>query len=202
MSAENITAKALKCIDEIYPSADALNDTYFPVEDFLGEAVRWVIDVIPAHLFTEREEINVTNRKIVANVAYITPATEIGRIVYFRMSDWVRSADIIYEDSPLYRQQKNIVLRGTPLRPIVVRMMDGSIEAYTTEIEEPKDTETEEPKDTKAYHIPYDAEYIPEKAEDLCAWKLAEVVLYSMSDVQNASVCTARVNELLQQIAL
>lgn len=194
MSAENITAKALKCIDEIYPSADTLNDTYFPVEDFLGEAVRWVIDVIPAHIFTEREEIELTKLNIESNVAYITPAMEIGRIVYFRMPDWVRSADIIYEDSPLYRQQKNIVLRGTPLRPIVVRMMDGSIEAYTTK--------ADEPRDTKAYHIPYDAEYIPEKAEDLCAWKLAEVVLYSMSDVQNASVCTARVNELLQQIAL
>lgn len=194
MSAENITAKALKCIDEIYPSADTLNDTYFPVEDFLGEAVRWVIDVIPAHIFTEREEIELTTLNIVSNVAYITPAMEIGRIVYFRMPDWVRSADIIYEDSPLYRQQKNIVLRGTPSRPIVVRMMDGSIEAYTTK--------ADEPRDTKVYHIPYDAEYIPEKAEDLCAWKLAEVVLYSMSDVQNASVCTARVNELLQQIAL
>lgn len=195
MSAESIKAKALKCIDEIYPSADTLNDTYFPVEDFLGEAVRWVIDVIPAHLFGEREEIEFTdNIYVKENVAYITPSMEIGRIVYFRMPDWVRSADIIYEDSPLYRQQKNIVLRGTSLRPIVVRMMDGSIEAYTT-----KGVQLEK---MKAYHIPYDAEYIPEKAEDLCAWKLAEVVLLSMSDVQNASVCTARVNEILQQIAL
>jgi hypothetical protein len=194
MSAENIKAKALKCIDEIYPSADTLNDTYFPVDDFLGEAVRWAIDILPVHIFTKREQIAFNKVEEKSGVLYLTPASEVGRVVYVRCPEWARPADIIYEDSPLYRQQKNIALRGTPLRPIVVRMMDGSIEAYTTK--------ADEPRDTKAYHIPYDAEYIPEKAEDICAWKLAEIVLMSMSDAQNAAVCTARVNELLEQIVL
>jgi hypothetical protein len=52
------------------------------------------------------------------------------------------------------------------------------------------------------YVVGYDVENVPERAEDLCAWKLAEIVLLSMSDMQNAAVCTARVNELLQQLSL
>ena len=40
------------------------------------------------------------------------------------------------------------------------------------------------------------------KAEDITAWKLAEIVLLSMSDAQSASACTARVNELLEQMVL
>lgn len=194
MSAENITAKALKCIDEIYPSADTLNDTYFPVEDFLGEAVRWAIDILPAHIFTEREALDFAKIEERYGVLYLTPDVEVGRVVYVKVKDWARPADIIYEDSLAYRQQKDKVLRGNPSRPIVARMMDGTMEAYTiTGIA---------PATIPAYHIPYDAEYIPEKAEDITAWKLAEIVLLSMSDAQNASACTARVNELLEQMVL
>lgn len=194
MSAENIKAKALKCIDEIYPSADTLNDTYFPVEDFLGEAVRWAIDILPAHIFTEREALDFAKIEDRYGVLYLTPDVEVGRVVYVKVKDWARPADIIYEDSLAYRQQKDKVLRGNPSRPIVARMMDGTMEAYTI-------TGTA-PTIIPAYHIPYDAEYIPEKAEDITAWKLAEIVLLSMSDAQNATACTARVNELLEQMVL
>lgn len=196
MSAENIKAKALKCIDEIYPSADPLNDTYFPVDDFLGEAVRWAIDILPAHILTKRKQEMPDGGDIVGGiVTWVNKTIGDARIVYFKMGDWTRPADIIYEDSLIYRQQKNRVLRGTPSRPIAVRMMDGqTIEAYTSN--------SDTPQDSTVYSVPYDAAYIPDRAIDLCAWKLAEVVLLSMSDMQNASACTARVNELLQQITL
>jgi hypothetical protein len=194
MSAENIKAKALKCIDEIYPSADPLNDTYFPVDDFLGEAVRWVIDIVPPHIFTTKKDIIPTGWQCNGEIIKAPRIDNIGRITYFKHKDWERPADIIYENSLLYRQQKNRVLRGNPSRPIVVRMMNGGLEVYTA-----KSASLE---DIVAYNVPYEAEYIPEKAEDLCAWKLAEIVLMSMSDAQNAAVCTARVNELLEQIVL
>lgn len=196
MSAENIKAKALKCIDEVYPSADPINDTYFPVDDFISEAVRWVIDIMPVHILTKRKSVTPSNSKIEDGVVTWGNST-IGdaRIVYFKMNDWARPADIIYEDSPIYRQQKNSVLRGTPSRPIAVRMMDGNtIEAYTSN--------SATAQDSKVYIVTYDAANIPERAEDICAWKLAEVVLLSMGDIQNAASCTARVNELLEQLAL
>lgn len=196
MSAENIKAKALKCIDEIYPSADTLNDTYFPVDEFLGEAVRWVIDVVPTHILTKRQEITANGGDVEDGIVTWEGSGPIGgRLVYFKMDDWQRPAEIIYEDSPLYRQQKNKVLRGTPSRPIAVRMLDGkTIEAYTS-------AETS-PQGSTVYVVGYDVENVPERAENLCAWKLAEIVLLSMSDMQNAAVCTARVNELLQQLSL
>jgi hypothetical protein len=197
MSAEeNIKAKALKCIDEVYPSADTLNDTYFPVDDFLDEAVRWVIDVVPPHILTKREQATPDGGDIEDGVVtWVNTTIGDARIVYFKMDDWARPADMIYEDSPIYRQQKNKVLRGTPSRPIAVRMLDGkTIEAYTS------DSDT--PQDSTVYIVSYDANNIPEKAEAMCAWKLAEIVLLSMGDMQNASACTARVNELLEQIVL
>lgn len=197
MSAEqNIKAKALKCIDEVYPSADTLNDTYFPVDDFLDEAVRWVIDVVPARILTIRKEITPKGGNVEDGVVtWVEPAIGNARIVYFKMEDWARPADIIYEDSLIYRQQKNRALRGTPSRPIAVRMMDGeTIEAYTSN--------SDTPQNSTVYIVPYDAANIPDRAIDLCAWKLAEVVLLSMSDMQNASACTARVTELLQQLSL
>jgi hypothetical protein len=74
-------------------------------------------------------------------------------------------------------------------------MMDGkTIEAYTSN--------SDTPQDSTVYIVPYDAANIPDRAIDLCAWKLAEVVLLSMSDIQNAPACTARVTELLQQLSL
>lgn len=197
MSAEqNIKAKALKCIDEVYPSADTLNDPYFPVDAFLDEAVRWVIDIMPMHILTKRTPITLSDGKVEDGVVtWVNTTIGDARIVYFKMTDWARPADIIYEDSLIYRQQKNRVLRGTPSRPIVVRMMDGkTIEAYTSNIDTPQDS--------TVYIVPYDAANIPDRAIDLCAWKLAEVVLLSMSDMQNASACTARVTELLQQLSL
>lgn len=196
MSKDTIVAKALKCIDEIYPSENTLNEGYFPTDAFIDEAVRWVIDIVPAHILTIREQITPNGGEIEDGVVtWSNSAIGNARIVYFKMNDWARPADIIHEDSLIYRQQKNGVLRGTPSRPIAVRMMDGkTIEAYTSN--------SDTAQDCTVYIVPYDAANIPDRAIDLCAWKLAEVVLLSMSDMQNAPACTARVTELLQQLSL
>ena len=194
MSAEqNIKAKALKCIDEVYPSADTLNDTYFPVDAFLDEAVRWVIDVVPARILTIREQLTIDDTDVIngAYTAYFT--SPIGRVVSVSNTGWRRDAEIIKEDSLLYRQQKNRVLQGNRSKPVAAVRWNETIEIYPT----PAPATT-----TKVYHVPYFPASIPDRAIDLCAWKLAEVVLLSMSDMQNASACTARVTELLQQLSL
>jgi hypothetical protein len=47
-------------------------------------------------------------------------------------------------------------------------------------------------------YMPYDAEMFSSYMEDVAAWKLAEIVLMAISDVNNAQVCGTRVIELMQ----
>lgn len=186
-----IVEKALKCIDEIYPSENTLNEGYFPTDAFIDEAVRWVIDVAPTHEL-EGVAMGFGDISYKDNVAYMSQISDWGRVIYVKFSDWVRPATIINWDDILYRQQMNKVLRGNPSRPIVVRTKNG-IEAYTTNA---SGTAVE------ALHVPYNIENIPTRLEDLASWKLAEIVLMSMHDTQGASICTSKVNEHLEILAL
>lgn len=186
-----IVEKALKCIDEIYPSENTLNEGYFPTDAFIDEAVRWVIDVAPIHEL-EGVAMGFGDISYKDNVAYMSQNSDWGRVIYVKFSDWVRPATIINSDDILYRQQMNKVLRGNPSRPIVVRTKNG-IEAYTTNA---SGTAVE------ALHVPYNIENIPTRLEDLASWKLAEIVLMSMHDTQGASICTSKVNEHLEILAL
>lgn len=194
MSAESIKGKALKCIDEVYPSADTLNDTYFPVDDFLGEAVRWVIDVVPVHELTRRaDEESDSETTIESGVGRDSVPQNFGRLVYFKAKGWKRPVfSAITEDDPRYIQQSNKVLRGNPSRPVVAIVNGGTTLEWYTAID----------KEYECQYVPYDVSFIPATLEDITAWKLAEIVLMSMSDAQNAAVCTARVNELLEQLSL
>jgi hypothetical protein len=99
---------------------------------------------------------------------------------------------VITEDDPRYLQQSNKVLRGNPSRPIVAVVEGGKyFEWYTAQSQE-----------YTCEYVPYAIDYIPTRLEDVASWKLAEIVLMSMSDAQNAAACTSRVNELLMQLSL
>lgn len=203
---EAILAKALRCIDEAYPDAESITEGYFPLSDFIAEAVRWVIDNAPTHLLTKRITIDAefSNEDGVLTAVF-KPEETLGedrgyRIVYVKCDDWHRPVlDIISEQNPLYRQQNNKVLRGNPTRPIVVQVGTKEtgneeslkLELYTTD----NDYAT-------IMAVPYWEECIPIDLVDITAWKLAEIVLVASSDVQAASVCTAKVNEHLQQLSL
>ena len=190
-----IVTKALKCIDEIYPNENTLNEGYLPTDAFINEAVRWVIDVVPSHELTLRKTLALTD-EIVDNRTGIGRAkvADVGRIIYFKAADWKRPVfGVINENDPRYIQQSNKVLRGNPSRPIVA-LVEGKtrLEWYTTNSSEA----------VTVYHIPYSATNIPLHLEDLTAWKLAEIVLMSMHDTQGAAVCTTKVNEHLEILAL
>lgn len=187
-----IVEKALKCIDEIYPSENTLNEGYFPTDAFIDEAVRWVIDVVPIHEL-EGVAMGFGDISYKDNVAYMSQISDWGRVIYVKFSDWVRPATIINWDDILYRQQMNKVLRGNPSRPIVVRTKNG-IEAYTTNASGATAVD--------ALHVPYSIDSIPSRLYDITAWKLAEIVLMSMHDTQGASICTSKVNEHLEILAL
>lgn len=188
MSKETIVEKALRCIDEI----DGGIVSEFPTEDFLGEAVRWVIDAVPVRHLTTSSTKNTTDLPVEDGKATLTSEID-GRIVYVKPDDWERPVTkVIYVDDILYRQQSNSVLRGNPSRPVVAYdKVKKTLELFTTE----KDTVT-------VCYVPYDVAYIPSSLEDITAWKLAEIVLLAISDAQAAAVCSARVNEQIEMLAL
>lgn len=190
---DRIVAKALRCIDEIYPADDRLNESYFPTDEFIDEMVRWVIDIVPVHHLTKHSSIKNGEGEVDAEGVGCVAHTKDERIVYFKADDWKRPVfGVITEDDPRYIQQSNKVLRGNPSRPVVA-WVEGKtkLEWYTTDVEE-----------YSIHTVPYDTEYIPENLESLAAWKLAELVLSSMSDVQSAGVCASKVNEHLQMLVL
>ena len=194
MSQETIVAKALKCIDEVYPDENTLNEGYFPTDAFIDEMVRWVIDIVPTHELTKTTSLNLMDAKVDAEGVGSAKVSDVGRIVYFKADHWKRPVfGVITENDPRYIQQSNKVLRGNPSRPVVA-LVDGrtKLEWYTGDNE----------RSESAKHVPYSIDYIPENLEDLAAWKLAEIVLMSMSDAQAAAVCTAKVNEHLEILAL
>lgn len=187
-SADNIKAKALACIDEVESSTVSM----FPTDTFLGEAVRWVIDIVPVRHLTISSTENTKDLPI-ENDKVTLESNMDGRIVYVKASDWDRPVTkVIYADDILYRQQSNPVLRGNPSRPVVAYdKATKTLELFTT-----NDTTV-----TVSY-VPYDVANIPTSLEDITAWKLAEIVLMSISDTQSAAVCSARVNEQLEMLAL
>ena len=189
---KNVVAKAIRCIDEIYPAENPVDETFFSVDAFIEEAVRWVIEAVPTAMLSERETLVVTPQLSddgVGSVNIIPP--DFGRLVFFMAADWKRPVvSAITENSPLYLQQKNPVLRGNPSRPIVAIVEGRSrIEWYTTRT-----------TGYEALYVPYKIEYIPQLLEDITAWKLAEIILLSMADTQSAAVCVSRVNEQLQML--
>lgn len=187
-STDNIQKKALNCIDEVGGSTTSM----FPVAKFLGEAVRWVIDAVPVRHLTTLSTQDTTDIPVNGGKAVLSSNLD-ARIVYIKPDDWDRPVTkVIYVDDILYRQQSNPVLRGNPSRPVVAYDKAlKTIELFTT-----KDS-----KVTVSY-VPYDVEYIPASLEDITAWKLAEIVFLAISDAQSAAVCSARVNEQLEMLAL
>lgn len=201
-----IVEKALKCIDEIYPSENALNEGYFPTDAFIDEAVRWVIDIVPTHELTERTELTLADATAdeedgdaTADEEGMGTATvsDVGRIVYFKRKNWKRPVfGVITENDPRYMQQRNKVLRGNASRPIVA-LVKGR-----TKLEWWPADSADESESYTAKHVPYAIDSIPASLYDITAWKLAEIVLMSMHDTQGASTCTSKVNEHLEILAL
>lgn len=200
MSKTAIVEKALKCIDEIYPSDNTLNGGFYELDTFVNEAARYVIDIVPAYALGSGEKLQAfTPQSLVDGVVKVTttePELSNCRVIYVKVSDWAYPVlNVIRDTHPRYIQQRNRVLRGTPEHPIVALVEGGTtLELYTTDKDKVAVT------DIDVRYVNYDAEAIPDNLIDITAWKLAEIVLMSMSDTQNATVCSARVAELLQQI--
>lgn len=194
MSKSTIISKAMRCVDEVYAGVDtATNEELFTYSSFIMEAVRWVVDMVPLrHLGDCVDDLVLSEYKVSNGVGKGYVGLDFGRLLHIKAADWKRKVtSLMLDTDPRYAQQSDIVLRGNPARPVAVLCEGGNcIELYTTKSEE---TPTGE-------YVPYDADRLPAKLEDITAWKLAEIVLMSINDTASATICAARVNDILNQL--
>ena len=195
---ESIIAKALQCIDEIYPmSNDTYNDAFFPVEKFYEEAMRWTVDNAPARLLgagTTLPTDNSTQGGAFDDVVEIDISKlSFGRLLKFMIQGWITKPNIIYDTDPRYEQMANPVLRGKPSHPVVAICDNKTrLEAYSIP------PTSGGINITSATYMPYDATYFTPEMVDIAAWRLAELVLLSISDVNSAVVCSNHLQEMIQ----
>lgn len=195
---ESIIAKALQCIDEIYPmSNDTYNDAFFPVEKFYEEAIRWAVDNAPSRILGEgtilpTEGINTEgmfNDVVMLDISDLS----FGRLLRFMLKGWKTKPLIIYDTDARYAQMANPVLRGKPSHPIVAICDNKTrLEAYSMP------ATAEKAEVDFATYMPYDAEYFTIDMADIAAWRLAELVFLSISDANSATICASHLQELVQ----
>lgn len=178
----DITTKAKLCVDETL-SSNTFNSQYLPIENFVDEAVRWVIDIVPA-------------RALGKGVEKVIPGnnTEIddGRFLWAKGGGWDRVVStFIYDDNPRYAQLKDPIFGASTTRPtVVINRGRNIVELHTVT-----------GQSTIGY-MPYAASggsySLPSEFLDIVAWKVAELVLSAISDVNGAAVCANKVNEHLE----
>ena len=195
---ESIIAKALQCIDEIYPmSNDTYNDAFFPVETFVEEAIRWTVDNAPARILGEGTTLptNGIKKEGIYNDVVVLDISDysFGRLLRFMLEGWKTKPLVIYDTDARYAQMANPVLRGKPSHPIVAICDNKTrLEAYSMP------ATAEEVKVASATYMPYDAEYFTIDMADIAAWRLAELVFLSISDANSATICASHLQELVQ----
>lgn len=195
---ESIIAKALQCIDEIYPmSDDTYNDAFFPVEKFYEEAIRWAVDNAPSRILGEGTTLPTIgiNKEGMFNDVVVLDISQhsFGRLLRFMLKGWKTKPLIIYDTDARYAQMANPVLRGKPSHPIVAICDNKTrLEAYSMP------ATAEEIEVASATYMPYDAEYFTIDMADIAAWRLAELVFLSISDANSATICASHLQELVQ----
>lgn len=195
---ESIIAKALQCIDEIYPmSNDTYNDAFFPVEKFYEEAIRWAVDNAPSRILgegTTLPTIGINTEGMFNDVVVLDISQHsFGRLLRFMLKGWKTKPLIIYDTDARYAQMANPVLRGKPSHPIVAICDNKTrLEAYSMP------ATAEEAEVAFATYMPYDAEYFTIDMADIAAWRLAELVFLSISDANSATICASHLQELVQ----
>lgn len=204
---ESIIAKALQCIDEIYPmSNDTYNDAFFPVEKFYEEAIRWAVDNAPSRILGEgstvplatlegNELVNKVELGGIHNDVVMLDISDLsfGRLLRFMLKGWKTKPLIIYDTDARYAQMANPVLRGKPSHPIVAICDNKTrLEAYSMP------ATAEKVEVDFATYMPYDADYFTIDMADIAAWRLAELVFLSISDANSATICASHLQELVQ----
>ena len=192
---ENIKVRALTCIDEVYSENNASEATFFPIEPFIDEAARWVLKTVPLRCLGTGKEFN--RKGLVAQVdgtGYMPLPEDYFRLIHFRMKGWKRAVfEPIYDTESRYRQQMNPTLRGGEAKPVVaICENSGRLEYYSSS----RGAEAEIEQACYYGFTTVDDSY-PMQLVDITAWKVAELALTVMNDVQGLQLCQTRINDIL-----
>lgn len=192
---ESIKARALTCIDEVYSESNTAEAAFFPIEPFIDEAARWVLKTVPLRRLGPGKEFD--RKGLVARpngTGYLPLPEDYFRLIHFRMKGWSRTVfEPIYDTDPRYRQQMNPTLRGGEAKPVVAICENaGRLEYYSSSRGVHAEIE-------QAHYYGFttvDNSY-PTQLVDITAWKVSELALTVMNDVQGMQLCQARINDIL-----
>ena len=116
-----------------------------------------------------------------------------GRFLWAKGGGWDRVvSSFIYDDNPRCAQLNDPIFGASTTRPVVVINKGGK----TIELHKVSEAST-------VGIMPYAASgdgwtYLPSEFLGIVAWKVAELVLSAISDVNGAAVCANKVNEHLE----
>ena len=192
---ESIKARALTCIDEVYSESNTAEAAFFPIEPFIDEAARWVLKTVPLRRLGLGKEFN--RKGLVAQAdgtGYMPLPDDYFRLIHFRLKGWKRTVfEPIYDTDPRYRQQMNPTLRGGEAKPVVAICENTRrLEYYSSA----RGAEAEIEQASYYGFTTVDDSY-PMRLVDITAWKVAELALTVMNDVQGMQFCQARINDIL-----
>jgi hypothetical protein len=192
---DDILAKAFVYLDEVHPSQDEVNASAFPCEQFLDESGKWVARNVPLHSLGVGKELCRDGLKTNADGSGSLPLpSDFIRIIRFKMKDWLRPAGkIIYDDSPLYAQQFNPILRGGISKPVVaICQGETLLEYYSSPSRHRAQIE-----DARYFGFDKLDDDYPVNLHDIVAWRVAEMVAEVMGDAPTAQVCQNKIQEYM-----
>lgn len=193
---EKIRRRALTAVDEVYPAEDNENAAFFPVDEYLVEAGRWIARTVPSYALGSGKPIPTDGLDARADGSGSLPLpSDFLRLLRFRMKGWMRPVTAAMTDADArYVQQANRTLRGGEARPVAAIVEGGTrLEYYSSSLG--KQARVVE---ARYFGISSTEDAYPDNLIEITAWKTAELVLTSISDAGAAQQCAAKVNEHLQ----
>lgn len=192
-----IIAKALRCIDEVYPDDNDANGPHFPLEEFIDEAGRRVLLAAPLHVIPNRAALTeCVLRPHTDGSGEIDLPDDFLKLARLRMEGWQRPVlAAIPEEHPAARRQYHPVTRGGTAKPVVLLTHGGTRLRYFSV--------------TEAQHRIAEGEYIaytslddtyPERLAETTAWMLGALVLGVANDADGAKTAEARAMEILSAL--
>lgn len=192
-----IIAKALRCIDEVYPDDNDANGPHFPLEEFIDEAGRRVLLAAPLHAIPNRAALTeCVLRPHADGSGEIDLPGDFLKLARLRMESWQRPVlATIPEEHPAARRQYHPVTRGGTAKPVVLLTHGGTRLRYFSV--------------TEARHRIAEGEYIaytslddtyPERLAEATAWMLAALVAGVANDTNGAKAAEARATEILSAL--